>query len=210
MLDVCNERVLQVALTGQLNTADFLSLRYLENPMNIIAVCIPAGNFCAPLNQTFRQLGIRAEAHSSCPERGAKHSAFIEHLASPIEPAIKSAVWIVMTDPLQDTSEFLEMTFMNEKFVRAVMANGGSSDVVPAMECMLASCAARTLTRIGLHKKALAKVAMATACSSSNQHVAEEVLGIPSLQELLVGYVDESVAMPDGKFASSTSKHTTH
>jgi hypothetical protein len=161
--------------------------------MNIIVMRVPsARGICTPINRTLRKFGLPIKAYSSAPPAADKKPPRVEHLPCPIEPTTTDRLWLVVPDDA-NIADLLEQTFLNADFVTSIMNLSKNADDMLAMECLVAACSARKIalsyTGAGSTQK-LYKLARAEGTNQTRQHLAEHVLAIPSLLELLLAFVE--------------------
>lgn len=160
--------------------------------MKTIAACVPTSHVCPHINRAFRKFGLKARAFTRRPTIHDNEPLLVEHLPCPIEPTSKASLWIVVKE--QDVDAFLGNTFLNESFVQTIVASTGDVEDTLAMECLMAACAARSVTQKSCGAKNMYQTALTQGSNSAWQHLAECVLGIPSLKDLLVEFVESVVA----------------
>ncbi|SFF33266.1 hypothetical protein [Paracidovorax wautersii] len=160
--------------------------------MQVITVCVPSAHLSSALCEAFKKFGIAARASAKPIINGSP----AERLACPIEPVDKHDIWIAIQDgtPVQ---VFLERTFLDINFVTALMPQAKTEDDRLAIECIMTAATARTLTlgfkaRIAPHK--LTRSAKSQGSKPALRLIAESLLGVPNLSNLLVDYVDQMVA----------------
>lgn len=165
--------------------------------MSIITIRVPsARRICTPVNHALRKFGIDAKAYSSQPPIVARTTPTIEHLPCPIEPTTPDRLWLVVADGV-DVNAMLEATFLDEQFVLAALPKSYDADDMFAMECMMVACSARKIATYFNGRSATHRVYKAALAESSNlarQRLAEQVLGIPSLKDTLLEFVDKLLA----------------
>jgi hypothetical protein len=162
--------------------------------MNVLTACVPSAQLCPDISKAFAKFGIQAEASSTPPS----HQCVAEHLPCPIEPTEKHHLWIIIHDNTP-VVEFLEATFLNAAFVMAIMPFAKTEDDLLALECLVTACSARTITQAFLKHTSpmrLQKAAISEGCKINRRHLAEQILGVPNLSQLLVEYADSLVAGP--------------
>lgn len=162
--------------------------------MNVLTACVPSARLCLAISRAFADLGIRAEASPQPRSLGC----IAEHLPCPIEPAEKHHIWITIHDDIS-VSAFLEATFLNADFIMAVMPAAQSEDDLLTLECLVTACSARTIAQAFLKRttpRRLQQAALAESKKPGRRHIAEKILGVPSLPDLLVGFADDLVAGP--------------
>jgi hypothetical protein len=116
----------------------------------------------------------------------------------PIEPTEKHHLWIIIHDNTPVVN-FLEATFLNAEFVMAIMPFAKTEDDLLALECLVTACSARTITQAFLKHTSpmkLQKAAISEGRKVNRRHLAEQILGVPNLSQLLVEYADSLVAGP--------------
>lgn len=153
----------------------------------IVAACVPSVHVYSLLNSAFQVFGIHAKAFKTRPTS----TPLVEHLPCPIEPTTKASLWIEVHG---EVNTFLSNTFLNEEFVTAVISDTANVDDKMAMECLMAACAARAITIASTDTKTMLKSAQAAGSDRARRHLAENILGIPSLTDLLMEFVDSVVA----------------
>jgi hypothetical protein len=152
-----------------------------------IAVCVPSVHVASLLNRAFKASGFNAKAFKSRPPS----ARLVEFLPCPIEPSTKAFLWIEMQG---DVDSFFANTFLNSNFVQGVIAKASQVDDKMAMECIMAACAARAITLSSSDTRTMLKTAKATGGDSARKHLAENILGIPSLTDLLLEFVESVIA----------------
>ena len=162
--------------------------------MNVLTACVPSAQLCPAISKAFAKFGIQAEAFQTPQTR----DCVAEHLPCPIEPAEKHHIWIIVHD---DTPvvQFLESTFLDANFVMSIMPFAKTEDDLLALECLVTACSARTITQAFLKHTSpmkLHKAAITEGGKSKRRHLAEQILGVPNLSELLIQYADGLVAGP--------------
>lgn len=162
--------------------------------MNILAACVPSARLCPSISKAFAKFGLNAQAFAKPQSR----DCVAEHLPCPIEPTEKHHIWIAIYD---DTPvvEFLESTFLNAEFVMTIMPSAKTEDDLLALECLVTACSARTITQAFLRGTSpikLQKAAINEGCKANRRHLAEQIVGVPNLRDLLVEYADSLVAGP--------------
>lgn len=165
--------------------------------MYIVTIRVPsARRICTPINLALRKFGINAKAYSSRPPLSARSNPTIEKLPCPIEPTTPDCLWLAIPDGT-NIDALLEATFLNETFVLAALPKTHNADDMFAMECLMIACSARKVAAYFNGRSVTQKVYKAAMAESSNlarQRLAEQVLGIPSLKEALLEFVDKLLA----------------
>lgn len=123
----------------------------------------------------------------------------MEFLPCPIEPVTKQSIWIAIDDETP-VRAFLESTFLNAEFVMSVMPATNTEDDRLALECLVTASAARKVALAFQAKTTpskLARAAKSAGSKASNRLIAEQLLAVPNLCELLLGFADDLVANPN-------------
>lgn len=163
--------------------------------MNVLTACVPSARLCPAISKAFAKFGINAEAF---PKPQSRDHCVAEHLPCPIEPTEKHHLWIIIHDNTPVVN-FLEATFLNAQFVMAIMPFAKTEDDLLALECLVTACSARTITQAFLKHTSpmkLQRAAISEGSKVNRRHLAEQILGVPNLSQLLVEFADTLVAGP--------------
>lgn len=162
--------------------------------MNVLTACVPSARLCPAISDAFTKFGINATALNKPQTR----DCVAEHLPCPIEPVEKHYLWITIHDDTP-VGAFLEETFLNANFVMVIMVHAKTEDDLLALECLVTACSARTIAHAFLKHTSplkLQKAAITEGNRANRRHLAEIVLSVPSLADLLIEYADSLIAGP--------------
>lgn len=162
--------------------------------MQVIQACVPSARLSSAMCKAFKAFKIDARASAKPLINGSP----AEILRCPIEPAIKHGLWFEIQDSTS-VQQFLEATFLNVDFVMSLMPHAHSEDDRLALECLVTAASARKVTLAFQAKTTpskLARTAKSVGNKPTNRVIAEQLLAVPNLSDLLVGYVDDLIASP--------------
>ena len=163
--------------------------------MNVITVCVPSARLHTHITRALRRAGHVAKAFDAPPSLRA-HRVVVEHLPCPIEPAKPTYLWIALPAGMK-AHEFLEATFLNEQFVKGLVAKLTDGDDLLTIECVVAAAVAREMAQSysgGANAtRRLYQFVEKEGSNPTHRRIAEDVLSIPSWLDLLQEFAERLI-----------------
>ena len=161
--------------------------------MQVIAVCVPSARLANALSRGFEKFGFNSAASSARPTH---HSNRIEYFPCPIEPVDPQTLWLSI-DEKTSISHFLESTLLNIEFMQMLLPQASSEDDLLTLECLMTSSSARKIMlahAAQMSPSRLKRAAISEGSKIKRRTLAEKVLAVPCLPELLSEFADTLIA----------------